>query len=371
MNHNYFMKRALELAGKAVNYVSPNPAVGAVLVRDNRIIGEGYHRGPGSRHGEIDAMENCREPLKGAVLYTTLEPCCKDYPGKRQPPCTERIIAEGISRVVVATEDPNPHVRGHGIELLRKAGIAVETGIQEAEAKELIEVFTVNQLEKRPFVHLKMAQTLDGRIATVSGDSKWITDESAREDVHRLRARYDSVMAGSTTIKADNPLLTVRGEETKNIRRIILSGSLNLTTGYQVFEDQLNNKTTVITSNAADKKKIESFEDMGIEVIQLPAGDDGLISPRQVTHALFQSGIRSLFVEGGSEVITGFLKAGVFDKVTIYTAPIITGKGLEAIGDLQTERMSDSLHLSGIQIRRIGNQTVTMGYRSKDVYRDR
>ncbi|MBB6478528.1 bifunctional diaminohydroxyphosphoribosylaminopyrimidine deaminase/5-amino-6-(5-phosphoribosylamino)uracil reductase RibD [Spirochaeta isovalerica] len=357
MNHQNFMTRALELASLAIGSVSPNPAVGAVLVKNGRIIGEGCHRGPGSLHAEIDAIENASESVSGATLFCTLEPCCTVYPGKRQPPCTDRIIAEKIREVVIAANDPNPHVNGMGVARLKSRGITVREGLLKDEAEKLNEVFNVNQKEQRAFVHLKIAQTLDGRIATSGGDSKWITDEDARRDVHRYRSLYDSVLVGAGTVRADNPKLNSRLIDMgKNPIRIVLSRSLDFPQEREIFSDDDRTRTIVVTSPDSRKKKKLYFTEKGIEVLEftdLP----------HLLQRLYRKGICSVFVEGGKAVYTSFLQQQAYDRLSIYTAPLICGTGIDAVGNLQTGLMNQSLRFGKTEFEMINNQTVFHGWR--------
>jgi len=358
------MKRALQLASKGVGSVSPNPAVGAILVKNEHIIGEGYHRGPGSLHAEIEAIENASEPVEGATLYCTLEPCCSSYPGKKQPPCTDRIIAEKIKSVVIAAEDSNPRVNGGGIARLKSAGICVTKGILGVEADRLNEVFNINQREERSFVHIKIAQTLDGRIATAGGDSKWITDEDARRDVHRFRALYDAVLVGAETVRKDNPKLNVRlRERGKDPRRIVLSRSLDFPEDREIFSDDDSLRTIIVTSPYASELKKKILRDKGLEVMESPLCEEGGIDLPVLLKEFYRKGICSILVEGGSGVYTSFLKAGAFDRLSVYTAPLICGSGINSIGNLQTALMGQSLRLKRSSIEVINDQTVVHGWR--------
>jgi diaminohydroxyphosphoribosylaminopyrimidine deaminase/5-amino-6-(5-phosphoribosylamino)uracil reductase len=364
MDHNHYMKRALELAEQSRNFVSPNPPVGAVLVKNGKIIGEGFHRGPGTLHAEADAINNAIESVEGATLYCTLEPCCSVYEGKRQPPCTDKIIRKKIGRVIVGVNDPNPEVQGKGVNRLRSASIPVEIGILQDETEELIEAFSINQQKNRPFIHMKIAQTLDGCIASITGDSKWITDSDARNEVHSFRARYDAILTGANTVRTDNPLLTVRLHETrKNLKRIIVSQTLNLNRDSRIFDDQDENPTLIITSDKAPEKSKSAFRSLGIALLECPLNSDGQIDLSYGMKKLYQLGITSIFIEGGQKVYTSFLKADLVDRITIYSAPIICGNGLKAIDDLGIKHISQSLRFKKSRITQINNQTVFHGWR--------
>lgn len=353
------MRRALELAASGGGNLSPNPAVGAVIVKNGRIIGEGFHKGPGTLHAEIEAIENAVESVEGATLYCTLEPCCASYGGKRQPPCTERIIKERIGKVVIAARDPNERVNGKGMAALESAGISLTAGILEAEAERLNEVYNINQKEKRAFVHLKMAQTLDGRIATKNGDSKWITDVDARKDVHRFRSLYDAVLVGAGTVRADNPKLDTRLiENGKNPIRIVLSRSLAFTEGLEIFSDENRTGTIIATGSDSPEDKKQHFAGKGIQIIEIT-------DLHSLLKELYRKGVCSVFVEGGSEVYTSFLQQKLFDRLSIYTAPIICGKGIEAVGDLKTGLMNASLTFGKTEFLMINNQTVFHGWRGE------
>lgn len=365
MNHELYMREALELARKALFFVSPNPAVGAILVKNDRIIGKGFHKGPGTLHGEIDAIENCSVSVEGSTLYCTLEPCCTTYPGKHQPPCTDRIIREGVSKVVISALDPNPHVSGNGIKKLRAAGIEVITGILEKESVELNKIYWTNQIHKRPFIHLKTAQTLDGRIATSTGDSKWITNEKARKSVHKLRGQYDAILIGSNTLRKDDPHLTIRYDlPQKKIIRIIINRKMNLPLNSKAFQNQESYPTMLFTSSEIGNDNIQSLIAKRIEVYSLPLNDNKDLNVDTLLSTLFHMGINSILVEGGQQVISTFLKTGLYDQYSIYTAPKICGSGLNSCGDLGIKKMSDSIEFLKTEWEIIDNQMVFHGWRS-------
>lgn len=370
MNHTDFMKKALSLAQKGEHQVSPNPAVGAVLVKNGRIIGEGYHQGPGTLHAEIDAIEKSKEPVEGSTLYTTLEPCSSSYPGKNQPPCTERIIREKIREVVISIIDPDNRVNGKGICKLKEAGIEVITGVLEDETYRLNEIFIKNKVEKKPFVHLKIAQTLDGRIATESGDSKWITDSDARKSVHKLRTRYDAILIGAGTALQDDPFLTVRHGYSKKIRRIVIDRYLKLPESLKIFEDQENNPTIVITGTDVSEQSYRSFIENNIKVLKIKSDSDNRIDLPDMLLQLYSHGICSIMVEGGSRIFTSFISEGIYDKITTYIAPRLCGNGIPAIGKLDISKMKDSKKLMNPQIDLINGQIVLTAYRREYVHRN-
>lgn len=365
MNHIRFMKKALELAESGTLNVSPNPAVGAVIVKNDIIIGEGFHRGPGTLHAEIAAIESAKGSVKGSTLYTTLEPCCSVYPGKRQPPCTERIIDEGIKAVVIAVKDPNQHVSGRGIEQLEAAGIKVSSEVLHEEALKQNKVYFKNISTSLPYVHLKIAQTIDGKIATNTGHSKWITDDDARDNVQKLRSHYDAVLIGSNTTRLDNPSLTVRNGSRKSIHRIVLNTALNIPDTLKLLEDQTDNPTTICVSENAeiDEKVKKSFLDKGVSILETRCTPEGRIDLTILLKDLFARGIYSVLVEGGSSVFTSFIKESLFDEMTFYIAPRICGSGISSIGDLNTINMTDSLELKRPEFHTINGQIILNGHR--------
>jgi diaminohydroxyphosphoribosylaminopyrimidine deaminase/5-amino-6-(5-phosphoribosylamino)uracil reductase len=287
MNHIKHMKKALKLAEKGIHNVSPNPAVGALLVKDGKIIGEGFHRGPGYPHAEIEAIDNAKQSLKGTTLYCTLEPCSSMYEGKKQAPCTNRIIKEKISTVVISMVDPNPFVNGLGIKQLKEAGIVVISGILEDESRKLNEVFIKNKTKSLPFVHLKIAQTLDGKIATESNNSQWITDEDARKDVHKLRSLYDSVLIGSGTVLIDDPLLTIRYGIDKPICRIILDSKLKTPLHSNLLQNDQKNETYIFTGNNVDQDQITPYIQENVKIVKISINDENQIDLNELLRKLY------------------------------------------------------------------------------------
>lgn len=363
MEENQFMQRAMELARNGAGRVSPNPLVGAVLVKDGRIIGEGFHQQYGEKHAEVNAIENSTVPVKGATLYCNLEPCCFQSPLKKQPPCTDRIIQEKISRVVIANLDPNPQVSGKGIKILSDGGIEVTTGVCHEEGALLNEVFFHNMAFNKPFVHLKLAQSLDGRIATSSFKSKWITDVSARESVQKLRRDYDAILVGSNTVKQDNPSLTLRGLEGSQPVRVILDSQLSTPMDSEIYAPHSTSRTIVFTTTTGSSRKKEILRSRGVLVVESPMNDAKKIPLDLVLSQLYERDIGSILVEGGSAVQTSFIREKLFDKVSIYIAPIVIGKGIEAVGDLGTDSIEEALRLRRTSITTIGDQVLMQGYR--------
>jgi diaminohydroxyphosphoribosylaminopyrimidine deaminase/5-amino-6-(5-phosphoribosylamino)uracil reductase len=363
MNDRKIMHEVLQIARAGEGFTAPNPMVGAVIIKNDRIIGKGAHRKYGEKHAEINAIENAVESVEGATLYTNLEPCCHSTPGKNTPPCTNRIIREKICRVVISTIDPNPHVSGNGIRTLREAGIEVITDVLPEEAVRLNEVYFKFIQTNQPFVHLKIAQSIDGRIATHNYDSQWITDESARTQVHKMRHKYSAVLIGLNTLKKDNPNLTVRLTQGKQPFRIILDERLEAPLPSNVFQDAYASKTIVFTTPDYDKYKREELALQGISVNPVQSNGNGLVDLHEVLSQVAQSGISSILVEGGGMVFTQFIANKLFDKISVYISPIIIGSGIESIGDLNINKISEALNLENVNFENVNHQLVVTGYR--------
>jgi diaminohydroxyphosphoribosylaminopyrimidine deaminase/5-amino-6-(5-phosphoribosylamino)uracil reductase len=340
MNDSEYIRKTFELARQGAGFVSPNPLVGAVLVKNNKIIGQGFHQQYGHNHAEINAIESSTETIEGATLYCNLEPCC--HTNKQTPPCAQRIIKEKIVRVVVCNKDPNSNVNGKGLLLLKDASIEVIQGVLEQEGKRLNEIFFTYHEKQRPFIHIKYAQTLDGNIASLTGDSKWISNEKSRQNAHQLRVENDAIVVGVKTIFADNPALTIRLVDSKKKCpwRIILGsiGAIELT--HEVLFDQYKQKTILVTSEQDYSRFIEKavmLSEHGITVLPVSADDSGKINLHKMCQTLMDFKITSLLIEGGSETITSFVRAGLCDRVSIFIAPKILGTGLNAIGPLNID----------------------------------
>jgi diaminohydroxyphosphoribosylaminopyrimidine deaminase/5-amino-6-(5-phosphoribosylamino)uracil reductase len=352
------MKRALELARKGETRVSPNPMVGAVIVRGNRIIGEGYHEKFGGNHAEVNAAMNSSEPIGGSTFYITLEPC--SHYGKT-PPCVEHLISLKPARVVIGTQDPNPLVSGKGIKALSEHGIETTVGILENACRVLNERFFKYIQTRIPFVTLKFAQTLDGRIATASGHSRWISSPSSRRFAHRLRSIHDAVLVGVGTVVADDPELTVRLVRGRNPVRIIVDSHLRIPLHANVLKHQGTAKTIIAATPGANPEKRSLLMDMGVDVI--PVGEDSRdrVDMKILLQELGKKEISSVLIEGGAAVITTVLIEQLADRAVIIIAPKIAGKGIEAVGDLETEKMDDALGLSYKKITRKGNDLIIDG----------
>ncbi|MEG0261292.1 MAG: bifunctional diaminohydroxyphosphoribosylaminopyrimidine deaminase/5-amino-6-(5-phosphoribosylamino)uracil reductase RibD [Lysinibacillus sp.] len=316
-----YMQIALDLAASAKGNTNPNPLVGAIIEKDGVIVGMGLHRKAGEPHAEVHAFQMAGEHALGATLYVTLEPC--SHYGKT-PPCANLVKESGVKRVVVAMQDPNSEVAGRGIQLLKDAEIEVEVGILEEQAKRLNERFIHNMLTSRPFIISKYAMTLDGKIATHTGHSKWITGEAAREDVHRLRNEVDAILVGVGTVLADNPSLTTRLPEGtgKNPVRIIMDSQLRTPLDAKVLNAEA--KTIFVCGHAVDAHKITLFEEKGATILQVAQDEEGL-NIDEMLEKLYQYGITDILVEGGGAINASFLRSGSINKYILYIAPKLLG----------------------------------------------
>lgn len=354
-----FMQRALELARKGLGHTRPNPVVGAVIVKDGKVIGEGYHEYFGGPHAEVNAFAHCAESPEGATLYVTLEPCC--HTGKT-PPCTDLIISKGVDRVVLAMTDPNPLVAGKGIRKLRDAGLFVTTGVLEDEAQRLNEIFVKFITAKKPFVLYKAAMSLDGKIACPSGESQWISSEESRRECHTLRGIYKGIMVGAGTVSKDNPLLTARTEGFEDPVRIIVDGHLSAPLSSKVFQN--DGEVIVLTTSEADSEKIEKLENLGIEVIVADGEEKGVVDLEVAMTGLVLKGIDGILLEGGAETAAAALKAGIVDKVRLYVAPMIIGghRAPGVIGGDGAESLRSAIGLYDIRTERCDVDLVVEGY---------
>jgi diaminohydroxyphosphoribosylaminopyrimidine deaminase/5-amino-6-(5-phosphoribosylamino)uracil reductase len=318
------MKRALELSKRGMGYTKPNPLVGAVIVKEGKVIGEGYHAFYGGPHAEINAFKHAKEDVKGATMYVTLEPC--SHYGKT-PPCANAIVEKGISRVIIGMKDPNPLVAGRGIEILKSNGIEVITGVIEDEVKKLNEIFIKYITTKTPFCLLKTAMTLDGKIATATGDSKWITNEMSREYVHKLRHRVSAIMVGIGTVLTDNPLLTTRlpnREDAVDPVRIIVDTGGRIPLESKVLNLDSKSRTIIATTEKITKGKFEALKEKGAEVLVAPLKEDK-VDLAYLMKILGQKGIDSILLEGGSTLNYSALNEGIVDKVVAFIAPKMVG----------------------------------------------
>lgn len=356
------MARALALAARGLGTTSPNPPVGAVVVRRGQVVGEGYHRRAGGPHAEVLALRRAGRRARGATLYVTLEPCC--HLDKRTPPCVPAIIAGGIARVVVATRDPNPKVRGCGLVALRRAGLRVDLGVGRAAADQVIEPYRTLVTSGRPFVTLKIASTLDGKIATARGESRWITGPAARRVVHLLRARADAVLTGSGTVLADDPSLTPRMGAARGRAplRIVLDPTLRVPLRAKVLTDR-QAPTLIVTTETGAAANRAALRKIGAEVLVLPSRR-GRIQWRALLSELGRRGIASLLIEGGAEVNASALRDGAVDRVLFFLAPRLLGgrDAVGAVGGLSPARLSEAVALKRVAVLRVGPDILVEGY---------
>lgn len=351
-NDTFYMRQALELAKLGCGYVAPNPMVGAVIVKDNRIIGQGYHKKCGDLHAERNAIADCEESTNGATLYVTLEPCC--HYG-RTPPCTEAIIEHGICKVVVGSADPNPLVAGKGVQILREHGIEVVEGVLQTECDLLNEVFFHYITTQTPYVVMKYAMTMDGKIATRTGESKWISGEAARERVHRDRHKYTAIMAGIGTVLADDPLFTCRLPNGKSPIRIICDTTLRMPLHAKLVQTANEVRTIIATCNT-DQTEHAKYLEKGCEIIVLPK-KKGYVDTSTLMKILGENRIDSILLEGGANLNWSCLENGIVNKVQTYIAPKLFG-GVDAktpIGGTGITHPSDSYQLVNQKIQIIGD----------------
>ncbi len=344
-----FMRVALRLARRGVGRTSPNPPVGAVIVAKSTVVGRGYHRRAGEPHAEIEALRDAGTQARGGTLYVTLEPCAHHG---RTPPCTDAIIAAGLRRVVVGTRDPNPAVRGDGMGRLRHAGMQVDTGIEQAACNELIAAFRKHVTTGTPWVTLKLAASLDGRIATVAGESRWISGEDSRRFVHQLRSEHDAVLVGAETVLRDDPALTCRLRGGRNPLRVVLDGRLRVPLRARVLTTTQAAATLVVAGRRAAAAKARQIEALGASVLRLP-DRAGRIALSQLLRALGRQGIMSVLIEGGATVAAAAIAARVVDRVLIFYAPTFIGAdGRPMLGPLGVRRLAAAPRLQRPRVRR-------------------
>lgn len=354
----YYMKRVIRLARKGIGNVSPNPAVGSVVVKEEHILAEGYHQRFGGPHAEVEALSKLgRSESSGSTLYVNLEPC--NHHGKT-PPCTEAIRDAGITRVVVGMEDPNPLVKGTGIARLRSAGIEVSVGMMEKECRHLNESFITCIEKERPFVTLKIAQTLDGKIATASGLSRWITGESARKEVHRMRKASDAVLVGVNTVIEDDPALTVRHVRGRGGKRIVLDSKLRTPLSAKLMRMSDRQNTIIVHTSLASDGKVKAFKKAGVGLWRLKRAKDQ-ISIHALMRRMSEERICSVLVEGGEAVFSSFMKAGIVDRIVAFVAPTIFGEGKSCFSRLNIQHPKARVRFKEISWKRIGQDMMFEG----------
>ncbi len=362
--HEKYMSLAIRLAKRAEGMTSPNPLVGAVLVKKGKVIGKGYHSMAGLPHAEIEAFtdaERKKHDVRGSTLYVSLEPCC--HKEKKTPPCADAIIGKGIREVIVGALDPNPKVSGKGVKTLKDAGIRVTTGVLEAGAGELNEAYNKYITTGLPFVTLKLAATMDGKIATRTGDSKWIGSERQRKLAHRLRNLADAVLVGTGTLLKDDPRLDVR--LLKNARRqpvpVVLDRGLRTPVKSKIFS--AHDSVIIATGRKPDPAKVKRLEAAGARIIGVGFERDGLLNLRDLARELGKNEITSVLIEGGSAAAAGALRSGIVDKVVFFYAPRLIGAdGLSMVGGLGFSRIEDSIVIERVRIRKFGDEFMVEGY---------
>jgi len=357
-----FMWMALDLARQGRGRTSPNPMVGAVIVQESEVVGTGYHQAAGSPHAEIIALEKAGKKAKGATLYLNLEPCCHQG---RTGPCTEAIINAGISRVVAAMQDPNPLVSGKGFARLREAEIKVKEGVLEEKARQLNEGFIKYIATSRPFVAIKVAMSLDGKIGTITGDSQWITGEKARQFVHRLRDHTDVIMVGIGTVLKDNPRLTTRIEDGggKDPVRVIVDSTARLPIDAKVVEGTSTARTILAVTEQAPLDKLKSLEEKGVEIIKLPS-IQGFVDLVALMKELAKRDLTAVLVEGGGTLNYSLLSQGLVDKLYVFIAPLILGgrQSPTAFGGSGIESLSKAWLVEDIEMKQFDQDLLLIGY---------
>lgn len=352
------MARAVVLATRALGRTSPNPAVGAVVVRNGRVVGEGWTRPVGGPHAEVVALRRAGTRARGATLYVTLEPCAHHG---RTPPCADAVVAAGVARVVVAVGDPNPRVRGRGLAKLARAGITVTRGILAAEAGAVSAWFRHYIVRRRPFVVLKLAASLDGRIATSTGESRWISGPQARRWVHELRNRVDAVMVGSGTVLADDPALTCRVRGGRDPLRVVVDGGLRISPRARMLREASTAPTLVATTSRAPTARKRALERAGADVLVVP-GRGPRVDLATLLDLLAERGIVSVLVEGGGDLAAAMLRARLVDRVAIVTAPLLLGgDGRPMVGELGLSRLASAPRIVDGRITSLGADLLCEG----------
>jgi diaminohydroxyphosphoribosylaminopyrimidine deaminase/5-amino-6-(5-phosphoribosylamino)uracil reductase len=360
------MTLALRLAAKGRGKTSPNPMVGALVVKNGRIVGRGFHHGPGQPHAEILALNQAGSRANGATLYVSLEPCCHLL--KRTPPCVPAVVQSGVRQVVVAMVDPNPLVKGRGIAALRRAGITVTTAVAREEAMQLNRAYLHRVTTGRPYVILKAGMTLDGKVATSKGESRWITGPLARKAAHRLRSQADAVIVGIGTVLQDNPTLTARLSDRplrlapRQPLRVVLDSSLRTPPTARLCAGQNQAKTLIVTTSRASRLRRRPLERKGVELVSVSM-KNGQVSLPALMRMLGKRGISSVLIEGGSTVNAAALREKLVNHVVLFLAPLLMG-GQDAkavIGGRSPKRLAEALTLRRVTLRRIGEDVIVEG----------
>lgn len=363
-----YMNIAIELAEKARGRTSPNPLVGAVLIKNDEIIGKGYHKKKGSYHAEVEAINSCQTPLDGVTMYVTLEPCC--FYG-HTPPCTKAILNSGIKKVIVGRIDPNPRVNGKGIRELKEGGVEVEVGFLQDEISRQNEIYIKYITKKIPFTALKMAISLDGKMCTKTKDSKWITSDISRRYVHKIRSQFDSILTGVGTVLIDDPLLTVRyGNVKRNPLRIVVDSKLKIPLDLKLFKTIDESRLIIATTKYYNEKKAKKIDKLGGEILFVNSDENENIKQRnrinlkELLKTLGEKEITSVLIEAGPTLSTSFIKQDLVDKFHIFIAPMIIGgyNSFQTIGDLEIARIVDTKKLNFSKVKRIGDDVLIEAY---------
>ena len=355
-----FMIQAIQLAKKGIGKTKPNPTVGAVLVKQNKVIGQGYHKGPGKDHAEIAAIKNASQSVSDSTLYVTLEPCCHSG---RTGPCTDAIIKNNIKRVVVASKDPFSLVNGKGLRILRNAGIDVTTNVLHKEAFALNKAYFVYHKEKRPYVTLKLAQSLDGKIGTVDGDSKYLSSKESLKFVHQLRMQSDAVVIGGNTLRTDNPQLTVRMVKGENPYRIILSKKMDFSDKLFLIRNK-DKKTIIASTDQAVKRFIKSKQSSNIIYWSLKSNGDKLDLHDLLAKA-YEFEFQFLLFEGGGKLASSLLREKLVDKLILVITPYIIGKGIDSFCDYEIKNLQSKLSFTSYEYSKVGKDIIFEGYLKK------
>ena len=358
-----YMSQAITLARKGLGRTSPNPVVGAVIVRNGQVIGRGFHQKYGEKHAEINAIEDAGGDVEGATLYVTLEPCC--HQPKHTPPCVDALIKNGISRVVLGTLDPNPLVNGKGSDALRTRGVKVALGVMGEECAQLNEPYFKHITTGLPLVTIKWAQTLNGRIATMDGISQWISSPPSLRLAHRLRRVNDAVMVGIGTVLADDPKLTTRLVEGRSPIPVIVDSVLRIPLDSQVLHQRRRARVIIATTTKANAGKVLRLKQAGVDVVVVGEDVKGQVDLSKLLEELGKKGITSILVEGGAALITSLLRQGLADRAVVFVAPKILGEGLGAVGNIGVKDIAKAVPLRDMTVRRLGEDLIVEGRVSK------
>ncbi len=351
MTDEDLIKQTLRLAQKGRGKVNPNPMVGAIIVKNGEIIARGYHRRFGEVHAEVDCINSAREDLAGSTLYVNLEPC--SHHGK-QPPCVQKIVDAGIEKVVFGSRDPNPAVNGRGVQFLQEKGLLVKAGVLIEACNELNQAFFKHVTTGVPFVTLKIAQTLDGKIAAADGGSKWITGDAAQVKTHRMRSKHDAILAGIGTVLSDDPQLNVRHIRGPSPARVIVDSKLRIPLQAKILNDDLVHKTIIATAKSCDTRRAVEIKNKGADVWQISRSKHGGLNLKELCQKLGDAGIVSILIEGGSGIFSSFLRERLVDRLELFLAGKVLGSGLTAMRELGINSLNESIMFKNMSCRKVG-----------------